>query len=75
MSNKMRVVFNQGQILVFEVQECTGARVDRLICNIQDNNQGMKIIRLLQEKYGFLEGWEFVQKDQENKPKKFLDFD
>ena len=73
----MRVVYNQGQILVFEIQECTGAKLDRLICNIDDDKQGLKILNILQEKYGFLTNVKFVINGEEQKPqpdKKFLDY-
>jgi hypothetical protein len=67
----MRTSYGEGQILVFEVKESSGARIDKLICNVSDTKQGLKILRILQEKYGFMNGIEFSLPEQ---PKKgFLD--
>lgn len=73
----MKVVYGHGQLLVFEIQECTGAKLDRLICNINDEKQGLKILNILQEKYGFLENVKFVVNGEAIKSqpdKKFLDY-
>ena len=63
----MKVVYNQGQILVFEVLEPTGARVDRMICNINDSKQGLQILKLLQDKYGFCQDVVFSVRDKKGK--------
>lgn len=58
-----KVRFGSDEVVIVEVLDGTGARINKFACNIKDKRQGLKILNVLQYKYGFLENIEFKSKD------------
>lgn len=74
LEDKMSVQYNSGEIIEITIKDGSGARIDRFVCNSNDDLQLIKLIRIISYKYGMLSEYDIVKRTATKEEKKFIDF-